>query len=178
MGNNPRRGNTYSWIHTHLADTQGQASPRSFMLTLRYAAAYLRDSIPTTDTAIDHRGIRVGVGKASEIRVGELAEDHPWISDVLQDLNGLVVPCSPSDFTKRWGKKRRIAKIKQSQGKADKPSIPLEIRDDASTAKLLDALENLNVLERRDNGKINVPDIFRLAARLRRRGGTPPSNRA
>jgi hypothetical protein len=39
---------------------------------------------------------------------------------------------------------------------------------------LLESLRRIGVVERRPDGRINMPDIFRVAAKLLERGGIPP----
>jgi hypothetical protein len=41
------------------------------------------------------------------------------------------------------------------------------------TAVLIDDLVELAVLSRTEDGRINVPDIFRVSAGMKRRGGVP-----
>lgn len=63
------------------------------------------------------------------------------------------------DRVKSWAtKERRLA--------------PVELETDAEpAAALLDALRTIGVMELRTNDKVNVPDIFRLKAGIRRKGG-------
>ena len=42
--------------------------------------------------------------KASEYRVVEIKEDLPWVSDAMQKLAGLVVPCDEGTLLKTWQK--------------------------------------------------------------------------
>lgn len=173
MGANHRRGATYSWVHTHLADAFGETSPRSFLIALRTAAEKTRSD---ASTPIDHHGLRAGVQDASVVRVEELKEDYPWITRALEAVKGQSVPCPEEAFTEAWKTHDTINKIKSMQD-VEKPTTPIEL--DLATgqpeAALIDALETLGVIERRKAiGKINVPDIFRVAADLKRRGGVPP----
>lgn len=131
------------------------------------------------DTVIDHAGIRAGVQDASKVRVRELKEDYDWIDKVLTALEGLEVPCEPSFFIKRWQICNTVSKIK-SDAKQQFRLLPLEIVRNRANPEgaLLQAMANIGVVEFRTETRINVPDIFRVAAGIKRRGGVrPPSAR-
>ena len=176
MGAGAKRGRTYTWIYDHLADAFGETSPRSFITAVQKAAVFRPQP---QDTVIDHSGIRAGVQDASEVRVRQLKEDYDWIDDVLGALEGLEVPCEPITFTKRWKDRGTIDTIRA--GSTSRRSLlPLElqsVKTDPESA-LLKALNNIGVVEFRTEKRINVPDIFRVEARIKRRGGVrPPSAR-
>jgi hypothetical protein len=59
------------------------------------------------------RGIQQGVAKASEIRVGEISEDYPWVRPLLEAARGLTVPCEPNGLTGYW-KRTWMEKFKQA----------------------------------------------------------------
>jgi hypothetical protein len=176
MGAGPKRGRTYTWIYDHLADTFGETSPRSFITATQRAAIHR----PTPkNTAIDQVGIRAGVQEASAVRVGQLKEDYDWIDKVMSALAGLEVPCDPSTFIRRWKDGQTIREIK-SDVKDETRRLPLELisSHDEPERTLLRALENIGVIEFRTENRINMPDIFRVEAGIKRRGGVrPPSSR-
>lgn len=170
MGSDRRRGRTYTWVTKHLADTSGRASPRSFIVAMNRAAGSVGDRTP-----IDPKGIHEGVRAASKARVDELREDHPWLDAVLRDMEGLVVPCSPEDFKRRWRDRGTLGRIRDTPTSARIPNVPLSFaRADAGEddQALLDALITLRVVEiRKTTNRINVPDVYRVAAGIGRRGG-------
>ncbi|WP_459206380.1 hypothetical protein ACSMEV_18185 [Pseudomonas sp. MLB6B] len=172
MGSDHRRGRTYTWIIDHLADAFQETTPRSFLVTLQRAASVRQKP---SSTVIDHHGIREGVQSASEIRVAQLSEDYPWIEQVLTDLAGLEVPCSPDAFVARWKERKTVKEIYEIE--TDLPG-PVELSKSSSDEEslLLDSLENIGVVEYRTETKINMPDIFRVAARIKRRGGVKTPN--
>ncbi len=172
MGAGPKRGRTYTWIYDHLADAFGETSPRSFITAIQ-KSAQLRPSRP--DTAIDHAGIRAGVQDASAVRVSELKEDYDWIDRVLGALRGLEVPCEPSVFVNRWRDRSTIRAIK-TDARVRSRLLPLEVLGNSANpeAALLNAMTNIGVLEFRNETRINVPDIFRVEAGIKRRGGVRP----
>jgi hypothetical protein len=172
MGSDHRRGRTYSWVIDHLADAFHETTPRSFLITIQRAAN--ARAKPTT-TVIDHYGIREGVQQASEVRVSQLQEDYPWIRTVLEDLEGLEVPCTPSNFTRRWSDRSTVDSITSITETNQRPG-PLELERShvKPEAALLEALKNIGVVEERSEDRINMPDIFRVAAKIKRRGGVRP----
>jgi hypothetical protein len=172
MGAGAKRGRTYTWIVDHLADAFGETSPRSFITAIQKAAVFRPKP---KETVIDHSGIRAGVQDASEVRVRQLQEDYDWIDDVIKALEGLEVPCEPAVFIRRWRERRTIEAI-QTRSKQNHSLLPLELQSARlePEAALLDALNNIGVIEYRTETRINVPDIFRVEARIKRRGGVRP----
>lgn len=172
MGTDRRRGFTYTWIPKHLADTSHRASPRSFIVAVGRAA---ESAARNTTTPIDYRGIHEGVRAASKTRMDELREDHPWITTVLNDLEGLAVPCPPGQFTRRWRDKETARRVRDAGGGNESPGVPIALENGTSETDeraLLDALVTLRVVEIREaTSRANVPDIYRVAARIGRRGG-------
>ncbi len=174
MGSDHRRGRTYTWVIDHLADAFHETTPRSFLIALRGAA---RARVRANTTPIDYLGIREGVQAASSVRVDQLGEDYPWIQTVLRDLEGLEVPCPPSAFIKRWRDKGTVSRVNQVIRRTDRPGpIGLESAKGPKEAEivLLEALKGIGVVEVRSSEKINMPDLFRVAAKIKRRGGVRP----
>ena len=173
MGANKKRGRTYTWMPKHLADAHSETSLRSFLIALKEAADRSSAGIPT---AIDHVGINAGVLKASDTRLEELREDHPWVDDALNALSGLTVPCAEGDVAQLWRAAGTVALIRSRTNDA-RPAAPIQLDATDYTVPeeaLLHALIDLAVIERRSADIINVPDIFRVAARIKRRGGIAP----
>lgn len=172
MGAGAKRGRTYSWLCDHLSDAFGETSPRSFLTALERAANHRPAPV---DTAIDHYGIRAGVQDASEVRVTQLKEDYDWIDSVLKALEELEVPCDPAVFKKRWRERKTVDEITLKSKRSHK-LLPLELERGKSDPEgsLLAALSNIGVVEFRTENRINMPDIFRVAARIKRRGGVRP----
>lgn len=170
MGTDHRRGRTYTWIIDHLADAFQETTPRNFLVTLQRAA---RARQKPQDTVIDHHGIREGVQEASAIRVDQLSEDYPWIRVALSDLEGLEVPCLPSSFVRRWKDRKTVDSVISASASAAGP-IELERPGGDREGLLLESLVNIGVVEIRSETRINMPDIFRVAAKIKRRGGVKP----
>ncbi|MCJ2065049.1 hypothetical protein MKK63_20380 [Methylobacterium sp. J-088] len=177
MGANAKRGRPYTWIPVHLADGRLEISPRTFLRVIKTAA----DLGNTRKTAIDYTGIQQGVRQASENRLTELSEDYPWVQEALAPLSGLLVPAEPDEIVFRWVGSDAIARILEQYSGM---SAPLDLALSAGSQEpevacysLLNLLSEIGVFEERVNGKVNVPDIFRVNAGIRRRGGITPEQR-
>lgn len=166
-----KRGKPYTWLANHLQDGLDQVSPRSFSAALLHAAEGTRED---SSLVLDYKAIQSGVREASKIRVNELiTEDYPWVDAIMQPLRGnLTVPCTEDDIKKLWAEKRTLdglqAYLKQSS--ADVKLPPPSVEPDA----VLSSLESLGLLTRMDRGRIQMPDVYRLAFGLGRRGGVKP----
>lgn len=174
MGSSTKRGVPYTWLITHLADGKQQISPRSFLTALRVSAeeSDIRDGL-----VIDYKGIQSGVSEASNTRHAELKEDYPWIESALEPLRGQSVPVPQEDFYAIW---RRQGVPQHILAEYVDSRAPLEISraDPESLPQALErSLVQLGVFEDRDDGRINVPDIFRISAGMKRKGGVPPQRR-
>lgn len=174
MGAGAKQGRVYTWLPLHLADARNETSPRTFLTAWREAA--LRDPAPTK-RAVDHLGIHEGVRKASADRLEELYEDYAWIKLALNPLRGQQVPMERSALKNLWRTKKTASEILQSSTAAKKlPPVQL---DSAHTGggdqegALLEDLVAIGIVEVRPNEKVNVPDIFRLEAGIKRKGGVP-----
>ena len=172
MGSDHRRGRTYTWVVDHLADAIGETTPRSFLIALQRAASTKNRP---KGTAIDYLGIREGVQAASAVRIDQLHEDYPWIRRVLDDLEGLETPCNPKSFVNRWKERKTMESIPRIAIESKRPGpIELEHAEDAPEDALIKALVTIGVIEERNPERINMPDIFRVAAKIKRRGGVRP----
>jgi hypothetical protein len=176
MGASAKRGRVYSWLPLHLSDASGETSPRTFLTAWREAA--IQQPLPIRQGAIDHRGIHDGVRKASADRVNELSEDYPWISLALSPLRDRGVPMERAALVKLWrasGTAQAI--LDQSRAQEAPPPVRLETAAQQGAdleAALIHDLVAIGIVDVRANTKINIPDIFRLEAGIKRRGGPPP----
>lgn len=174
MGGGPKRGTTYTWVPLHLADAAGRISPRSYLLAFKRAAEHTSQHRPDHQRALHYSAIQEGVIKASEIRVREIAEDYPWVTPLLEAADGSVVPITSEDLSRRWtpeclGKMGRAARSKLPPRRYSSDPFRLK-RPEA----LIDDLEELAVLYRTKDGRLNIPDIFRVGFGIRRKGGVKP----
>jgi len=175
MGAGAKRGKVFTWLPTHLADAHGQTSPRTFLTAWREAAKH---GSPSADRAVDHLGIMEGVRKASEDRLRELAEDYPWVGVLLEPMRGEKVPMERRQLEQLWREKDTASRVFDASQQSNR--LPPALVDEPGISKedaLIRSLQAIGVLEIRGNGKINVPDIFRVEAGIKRKGGVKPPRR-
>lgn len=172
MGSSTKRGKPYTWLVNHLQDGHSQVSPRSFFAALQTAARQTSDDFSLT---IDYRGIQNGVQQASLIRVQEIKEDYPWVQSVMDPLRGrLTVPCDDTDFDQIWRDSETLETLEASlRASNESVKLPPQNLGHKSNGVLLD-LQLLGLVQRMSNGRIQMPDVYRLAFGLGRRGGVKP----
>jgi len=175
MGRDRRRGFPYSWVPGHLSDAKGRTSPRSFLAAMRKAAEDSEQRYPDHEWPLHYESIKRGVQTASSIRRTELQEDVPWVDALLKPLGGKVVPCAFEEVASAWEQSGVMDTIQASpdSGSARLPPAhlsegPLGLRND---------LEDLAIFLRMADDRVNIPDVFRVAYGLGRRGGVKPLRR-
>lgn len=172
MGSSIKRGKPYSWLVNHLQDGLNQVSPRSFLAALDTAAVETADDF---ELPLDYRGIQRGVQSASQIRVQEITEDYPWVKQVMEPLRGnLTVPCLASDIELIWKQQKTIDQLEaQLLREHTAVKLPPQNLDKGPSGIVLD-LESLGMVQRMEGKRIQMPDVFRVAFGLGRRGGVKP----
>jgi hypothetical protein len=173
MGRSAKRGFTYTWVPTHLADAVGRVSPRSFLLAFKRAAELTGESYHNHEAALHYEAIQQGVIAASRIRVGEIKEDYPWVKPLLEAARGLTVPCDPRELTAHWTAER-IDQVDQATDKLPPRRFSTDPYRPRSHEALIDDLVELAVLYRTEDNRLNMPDIFRLEFNIKRKGGVKP----
>ena len=165
-----KKGKTYDWPFKHLGDAFEEVTPRSF-LGLMIATAK-RGPAPV-DHVIAPEGIRHGLREASKTRVDQLHLEFPWIKGVLAPLAGLLLPKEEDEVFAVW---RRAGTLQQVIDDAAANSYLPPFPTDGSRDEkgLFEALQRIGVMSRRKDGRIDMPDLFRVAARLLKKGGTAP----
>ncbi|MEU2179635.1 hypothetical protein [Streptomyces thermolilacinus] len=180
MGSNVRRGKTYAWLPNHLMDGRGQVSPRSFLEALSTAAETTRSNHPDHGRALHHEGIRAGVQKASARRVEEVSEDTPWVELAIKPLAGYQVPIPEATVLSAWKEANLSAVLAEETARyaqADTPDlVRTGPRHPDDLARLITELIELGVMNKpRSDGRLDLPDVYRIAFGLGRRGGVPRS---
>ena len=173
MGRGPRRGFPYTWIPNHLADTEGRVSPRSFLAALRKAAEVTDDEHREYRFALHYDSIKRGVQEASSIRVRELQEDYPWVDRVLRPLERMVVPCSFDEIVTRWREEGVLDRLTDEAEQSNVKLPPRQFEQGADGVR--SDLESLGVFLRLRDGRVNIPDVFRVGYGLGRKGGVRPA---
>ena len=168
MGKDQKRGRVYTWVPLHLGDAANNCSPRTFLTAWKTAAEH----VPSPQRqVVDHLGINEGVRRASSTRLNELREDYPWIDLVLQPLRRQFVPIPKDDLFQLWRREQVTERILERTSGGDwLAPIGVFINENSQNA-LLQTMTSIAVMEERANGKINIPDIFRVEAEILRKGG-------
>jgi hypothetical protein len=167
MGTNAKLGRVYSWVPLHLSDAKNNCSPRTFLTAWKTAAEH--NPAPQTQ-AVDRLGLSEGVRRASKVRMTELSEDFPWIPLALRPLRGEFVPMEQSHLIQLW-KQDEVVKQILDKSQQDRFLAPIGMDLNGTPEALLKTMTSVAVMEERANGKINVPDIFRVEAGVLRKGG-------
>jgi hypothetical protein len=170
MGRDKRRGVPYSWSVGHLADGRGQTSPRSFLAAIRQAAQDSGERYFLHDFALHFESIKRGIQKASEIRVQEMAEDYPWVLNILSALSGMNVPIEFESVKKKWEEK-----FPAGAQSINSTRLPAQ-HVDRGWDGVLEDLRRLGLLETKKDGRIDMPDLYRVGFGLGRKGGVKPRN--
>lgn len=167
MGSNKKRGRVYSWLPLHLSDAAQTCSPRSFLTAWKKAAEHYPAPI---GRAVDHLGLQEGVRQASRSRLEELYEDYPWIQPALEALRRQFVPMEREQLFELWASERVVERIREKAA-SDESHTPVKFLAGDEPSALLSSMRDVAVMEERANGKINVPDIYRVEAAILRKGG-------
>lgn len=171
MGRDRRRGFPYSWLPNHLGDTKNQVSPKSFLSALRFAA--MEKEKPDQIYALHPENIKRGVLDASIIRVREMQEDYPWVQKLLELLSGISVPCNACEINRIWEEKNILNNLEKSIETAAVRLPPAHIH--AGLEGVLTDLENLGLIERLSDDRVNIPDVYRFGYGIGRHGGVKPA---
>lgn len=171
MGDGPngkKKGTTWDWPLNHLKDALDEITPRAF-LTLIIAAA---GSGSAPERAIPAAGIRLdGMRAASQVRVDQLYQEFLWIKSALAPLAGLLLPATEDTLFSAWRAARTLEVI--ASDSADRGYLP-PYSGAPSEFALVEALRRIGVMLRRPDGRLDMPDLYRVAARLLKKGATAP----
>ncbi|SEH09242.1 hypothetical protein [Candidatus Venteria ishoeyi] len=168
MGRDARRGFPYTWLPNHLGDSYAKVSPRSFLAALRVAAS--DDLRKEQKYPLHYEAIKKGVQQASSIRVDELREDYPWVGELLNPLKGITLPCEFCLITEYWRIQDSLSKLTQTGEDARR----LPARLDEGNEGVKQDLVELGIFQEKRDGRIDMPDVYRVGYGLGRRGGIKP----
>ncbi|MFF2651121.1 hypothetical protein [Streptomyces sp. NPDC058045] len=170
MGTDRRKGHTFTWVPNHLQDGKGRVSPRTWLLALRSAAALTTERYAGHPHPLHYEAIRESLHEASRVRVEELTEDIAWAAAAIERLEGGQVPMEPSYVRQCWeqgGLAEALRRMREDDGESSGP------RDAADPFALIEELVDLGVLTERTSGALDLPDVYRLAFNIGRKGGVP-----
>lgn len=166
-----KKGSTYDWPLNHLGDAFGEVTPRSFLALLTGAA---QKDPPPAQGIFSPDGLRHGLRLASKMRVDQLHLEFKWIKGVLAPLAGLLLPKSEMEVVKVWKRAETVSRVLED-AKENGYLPPFPIHPTPSERNLILALESIGVMSRRPNDdRLDMPDLFRVAAKLLKKGGTTP----
>lgn len=168
MGPDKRRGVPYVWSISHLADGHGRTSPRSFLVAIRKAAEDSGARYPDFHLPLHYESIKRGVREASEVRVEEMAEEYAWVKKLMEPLAGLLVPCDFDVIAQHWAETF-------PEGPEGLPGINLPpAHAEQGWEGVWNDLLRIGIFEQRTDGRIDMPDLYRVGFRLGRKGGVSP----
>ena len=170
MGDTPKSGCPYIWLPNHLEDSHGKISPCSFLAALHEAAA-TDDLTEEQQYPLNYQALKKGVQKASQMQARTLNENYRWI-EVLLKGKDISLPCEFSEFEDLWqyyDTRSKLDAIINEAGTIPPPSYSAQgyegIKQD---------LIDLGIFQPMHDGKINMPDVYRLGYGLGRKGGVKP----
>ena len=168
-----KKGGTYDWPYKHLGDSQGKVTPRSFIKLFGEAAKF--DQAPALQV-ISSKGIQHGLREASKVRVDQLGIEYGWVKRALAPLAGIAVPCEPEAIFHRWSESNTINVIlKAAVDKQTGFLPPFPVSSKGNKFELLaNAMQHIGLLSVREDNRIDIPDLFRVAAKMLKKGGVPP----
>ncbi|TAN66759.1 MAG: hypothetical protein EPN17_12960 [Methylobacter sp.] len=166
MGDTPKSGYPYLWLPNHLEDSHGKVSPCSFLAALHEAAA-TDDLIEEQQYPLNYQALRKGVQKASQMQVRIFNENYRWIEILLKEKD-ISFPCEFSEL-ESFETRSKIEEIINEPGTIPPPSYSAQgfegIKQD---------LVDLGIFQLMHDGRINMPDVYRLGYGLGRKGGVKP----
>lgn len=156
MGRGVKAGRPHRWIPGRLQDAHRRIAPRS-LLTFVAAAAEraLRDGPQAKGSRLLHPDeLRHAIDEASRQNVDQMAEEHRVIWR-LENLRGAVLLLDPDETADTLA--------------APRPNVVDGFGEDGRW--VVDELLRIGVLRRRHDGRLDVPDIYRFAFGIKRKGG-------
>jgi len=164
MGNNIKKGRTFTWILDHLRDGNGQITPRTLVNLWGYAAAQELDSAKASGQQLIHpTSLRRALDQVSDEYVRMLtSRDMPWIEGLSHRLSNREVPLTREEWLEIL-----TADWEQWCNDGQETQRP----PGKTPAEFLDLLLQLGVCRKRPDGRIDVPDLFLHGLAIKRRGG-------
>src|SRR5439155_6625524 len=98
----------------------------------------------------------------------------PWVKPLLEAARSAVVPMSVTEIAGKWSSHALSQMLQATRLKLP----PRRFTDDplrkGKADALVDDLVELAVLYRTADGRLNMPDIFRVGFGIKRKGGVKP----
>lgn len=155
MGSGPTKGRTYKWIVNHLQDANLRVVPRSMLSLLGLSAHNALKAPPARGVPLMTPTLLAGaLAETSRARVTEIGEEYK----VVQRIRNLA---NESVLLDRKVTIDLLARLV--------PGEEAGLPGDGEI--VLDELCRLGVLKIREDGRIDVPDIYRYGYGIKRKGG-------
>lgn len=147
---------TYRWIPARLRDGHQRIVPRSIINLIGYAAKGAVRSSPraTHKRLLERSELEAALGETSKYRVAELAEEYPFVQWI-ETLRGSQLPMPQRTVVQRLTDEAARSCLAAKRDGAD---------------VLVDLLR-LGVVTQREDGRIDIPDLYRYGFGLKRKGG-------
>lgn len=168
MGKDRRKGHTYTWIPNHLQDGKAQVSPRTRLSSLGKTARLTGERWAGHPVPLHYEAISESLSTASAVRVAELKDDLGWAALAVEQLEGNQVPMEATTVHYAWHVGSLASKVRALLESEKGGSGPHNIDDPVA---LLKELDDPGVVTRRGTDTVDLPDIYRLAFDISRRGG-------
>lgn len=120
--------------------------------------------------------IRDGIRAASEVRVDEVAEDYPWVKEVLSALESLRVPCEYFEVEKIWRKKFATPQKIPSIVRGTR-ILSVQHEERGWIGVIIDLAQLGMISFKEADNRIDMPDLYRVGFGLKKMGGVKPGNR-
>lgn len=157
QGAGPTKTHTLRWILNRLQDGQGKIVPRALLGLIGYAAleAEQHGSKLRGARLLASRDLEKGLAKIAKLRLMEMREDWP----VVRRVDNLVLETLPLERP-------------QAEALLGKPA-PSDLGDGEMGLLLgggvvLDELIRLGIMSERTDGKLDMPDLYRVPQGIRR----------
>ncbi len=148
IGKGVIKGYTHEWIVNRLQDGLRRITPRAMLWFFSFFAGREAEKRPVGRRAalVSPSDLLIALQQTSQERVSELKEEYPLVKRI-EGLRGLEIPLDRDEVV------RRLA-----------APLPGEIEEaPAGGEEILKELSRLGVLRSRDDGHIDVPDIYRYS---------------
>jgi hypothetical protein len=109
-----------------------------------------------------------GIRAASRVRVDQLHAEYLWIKSALAPLAGILLPASESAIYKAW---QDFGTVEVIATDAERRNYLPPFGTTADSASLAAAMCRIGVVQRRDGSRLDMPDLYRVAAKLLKKGG-------
>ena len=142
------------WIGTQLADAHRRILPRALLELVAAAAAHASSRASTATALLTLEDLRAGLRAASAQQLQELREEHPVVRR-LDRLGPITLPADPTEVRERLAQ-----------------AAPTSAGDGfgADGAAVVEELRRIGVLTLRTDGRVDLPELYRVGLGFRRRG--------